>query len=72
VTNHVEQEVVSLRNRLQRCESSARVAIERLRTVEHLLFAQQGTLPIGTVAELIGHLQQTRHLLTCGEVGHGE
>jgi hypothetical protein len=66
VTNHVEQELASLRERLQRCESKARLALDCLQAVEQVLTAQPNP-PLLTLADLIDYVQQTRQLLTCGE-----
>jgi hypothetical protein len=65
VTNprSLEREVVTLRNRLQAYESGARMAIDRLRRLAHLLLVQREPMAVQALAELIGFVQQTRKIL---------
>jgi hypothetical protein len=48
---------------LQAYESGARMAIDRLRRLAHLLLVQREPMAVQALAGLIGFVQQTRKIL---------
>jgi hypothetical protein len=64
----LQDEIVSLRHRVQTCESRTRLAQQALDALRQRLMAASMTLPIVDMAEVLEQMTRIENLLSDGEV----